>query len=454
MIFINDIKLLIVNEDKSYVHAISSAISNVARHIIQCNSIEKAVNEILSENFDFVITDFKFFNKDFSIKNLLEAYPKMEIIIVASKPSYSEGSISIHNGAKEYIDLKTEIDLLPIKIFNIYSEKMNKAKLKEKLLNHYLLESTSESYNKMLSHCEKVANTKANILLTGESGTGKEVAAKYIHLCSPRSTNSFVPINCSAFTETLLESELFGHEQGSFTGALKAKQGRFEYANNGTLFLDEVGDINLTTQVKLLRVLETKRVERLGSNIEKLIDFRLISATNKDLLCEVVNDKFREDFFYRISTIVINIPPLRERRNDLDKLIKFFLEKSQEENDIKINSIEPEAEKFLYSYDYPGNIRELKSIIDRMVILSVDGVITRDGIPILYNIKNRENNSCNQTYNFDKIMPFKDFKNQIESKYLTWVLSQTGGNVAEASRQLNISARQLFNKINEYNIKK
>nr|WP_209512623.1 sigma-54 dependent transcriptional regulator [Sedimentibacter acidaminivorans] len=352
------------------------------------------------------------------------------------------------------MDIKSELNSLPNKILNIFHEKKDKTKLREKLLNHYLLDSTSESYNKMLSHCEKVANTKANILLTGESGTGKEVAAKYIHLCSPRSTNSFVPVNCSAFTETLLESELFGHEQGSFTGALKSKQGRFEYANNGTLFLDEVGDINLTTQVKLLRVLETKKVERLGSNTERLIDFRLISATNKDLLCEVVNDKFREDFFYRISTIVINIPPLRERHDDLDKLIKFFLEKSQEENDIKIKYIEPEPEKFLYSYNYPGNIRELKSIIDRMVILSVDGNITKDGIPILYNIKNKENNFCKETSSFNKIINFKDFKIETESKYLEWVLSQTGGNVAEAARKLDISARQLFNKIKEYNIKK
>ncbi len=447
-------KILVANGDRTYINLVISAISNVTKNISQCNSIEKTFNESLDENYDFVITDYNFFNKDFTLRSIIEAYPKTEFIIVASKPSYSEGFLSIYNGARVYLDLKSELNNLPNKILDIFLEKKDKAKLKEKLLNHYLLESTSESYNKMLSHCEKVAKTKANILLTGESGTGKEVAAKYIHLCSPRSTNNFVPINCSAFTETLLESELFGHEQGSFTGAMKSKQGRFENANNGTLFLDEVGDINLTTQVKLLRVLETKKVERLGSNTERLIDFRLISATNKDLLCAVANDKFREDFFYRISTIVINIPPLRDRHDDLDKLIKFFLEKSQEENNIVIKHIEPEANNFLYSYDYPGNIRELKSIIDRMVILSVNGNITKDGIPILYNIKNKKNIFCKSTSDFDKIISFKDFKIESESKYLEWVLSQTGGNVAEAARKLDISARQLFNKIKEYNIKK
>lgn len=454
IIIINNIKILIINGEKYYINAVTNVLSKITKHVVATQSFEKAINELLDDNYDFVISDFNLFSKGFNIKNLLEAYPKTELIIVASSPSYSNGSVSIQSGAKDYIDLKGEINSLPYKILNIISEKNNNIKVKEDLLNNYLLDSTNESYNKMLSHCEKVAKSKANILLTGESGTGKEVAAKYIHLCSPRSTNSFVAVNCSAFTETLLESELFGHEQGSFTGAMKTKQGRFEYANNGTLFLDEVGDINLTTQVKLLRVLETKRVERLGSNLEKLIDFRLISATNKDLFTEIINRNFREDFFYRISSIVIHVPSLKERREDLKKLINYFLEKSQEENDIKINGIEHEAENFLYSYEYPGNIRELKSIIDRMVVLSVDGRITKDGIPILYNIRKKANELSHEKTNFDKVSTFKDFKNETESKYIRWVLEQTGGNVAEAARQLDISSRQLFNKINKYDIKK
>ncbi len=254
-----------------------------------------------------------------------------------------------------------------------------------------------------------------------------------------------------------MESELFGYEQGSFTGAVKSKQGKFELADNGTLFLDEVGEINLSTQVKLLRVLETKKVERLGSNKEKLIDFRLISATNKDLTNEVLANNFREDFFYRISSIVIRVPSLRERKEDLNELINFLLKKSQKENEIAINYIEPEAEKFLHSYDYPGNIRELKSIIDRMVVLSNDGVITKDGIPIMFDIRKKSNKSTYDIQDFtsyDKVITLQDFKNKAESEYLQWVLDQTGGNVAEASRQLSISSRQLFNKINKYDLKK
>lgn len=456
VIIIDDIKIMIINGEKDYIDAVTTVISRITKNIAAVQSLEKAMNILYDDDFDFVITDYNLFNKNHTLKNFLDFFSKIELIIVASKPSYSDGIYSIQSGAKEYIDLKGEITSLPYKILNILSEKKNKIKLKENLLNNYSLNSKNESYNKMLLHCEKVANSKANILLTGESGTGKEVAAKYIHLCSPRSNNSFVAVNCSAFTETLLESELFGHEQGAFTGASKSKEGRFEFANNGTLFLDEVGDINLTTQVKLLRVLETKKVERLGSNIEKSIDFRLISATNKDLLLEIINKNFREDFFYRISSIVIHVPSLKERKEDLENLINYFLEKSQEENGIKITNMDSEPKDFLYTYDYPGNIRELKSIIDRMVVLSTDGTITKDGIPILYNIKEKAEELPNEKTNnkFNEIITFKAFKSETESRYIQWVLEQTGGNVAEAARQLDISSRQLFNKIKEYGIKK
>ncbi len=455
-IMIKDIKLLLAGKDKYYVDTIISALLKLTDNVKYVYGIENAFNELSNQAYDFFITDFLLFNKDFTINNFADNFSQTDLIIVASAPSYNQESTALRSGAKEYIDIKSGIDFLSKILINLYNDKKDKIKFKEKLLSTYMMNSNDESYNKMLSQCEKVAKSKANILLIGESGTGKEVAAKYIHLCSNRSSNSFIAVNCSSFTETLLESELFGYEQGSFTGAVKSKQGKFELADNGTLFLDEVGEINLSTQVKLLRVLETKKVERLGSNKEKLIDFRLISATNKDLVNEVLTNNFREDFFYRISSIVIRVPPLRERREDMNELIQFFLKQSQKENEIIIKYIEPEAEKFLYSYDYPGNIREMKSIVDRMVVLSNDGIITKDGIPILFDIhkKSHINNSTKKFRNYEKIVPLQNFKHEVESEYLQWVLEQTGGNVAEAARQLGISSRQLFNKINEYNLKK
>lgn len=322
---------------------------------------------------------------------------------------------------------------------------------KRHLREEFHLDTKNKKFKQALDFCERVADTHASVLLTGESGCGKEVAAKYIHACGHRSNQNFVAVNCSAFTETLLESELFGHEQGSFTGASKARAGKFELSNHGTLFLDEIGDLSLTTQIKLLRSLETKQIERIGSNIKREIDFQLITATNQDLPSKILKREFREDFFYRISTIVIRIPSLRERKEDLPELIDFFVKKSQKENNITIHSLDSSVENFLMQYDYPGNIRELKNIIDRMVILSNHGVVTEEALPILYNIGNSQKQKSEN--NFSKILPWKEYKSESEKAYLKWVLEQLDGNVAEASRRLGLSSRQIFNKIQEYKLR-
>lgn len=322
---------------------------------------------------------------------------------------------------------------------------------KQELKEKFYLKSKSPAFLNALHFCEQVADSNTNVLLIGESGTGKEVAARYIHACSRRHENPFVAVNCSAYTETLLESELFGYEQGAFTGAVKSRIGRFELSDHGTLFADEVGDINMITQVKLLRAIETKVIERIGSNVPRSIEFRLLSATNKDLVAEVAAKRFREDFFYRISTIVIEIPPLRRRREDLEDLINFFLIQSQEENGKNIIRMEPEVSRFLMEYDYPGNVRELRNIIDRMVVLSEDGVITKSGLPILYNLKTGVPAAASKS-DFQRLVPWREFKRDSEREYLKWVLEQTGGNVTEAARALEMSSRQLFNKINEYGL--
>ena len=319
-----DIKILIAGNDMHYIETLSSVLFALTDSVKTVNGIDNAFNELSNFAYDFFITDYSLFDKDFSIKSFTGTFSHTDLIIAASSPAYSQESYAFRNGVKEYIDIKSGINYLPKILVNLFNDKNDKKKFKEKLLSTYMLNSKNEGYNKMLLQCEKVAKSKANVLLIGESGTGKEVAAKYIHLCSDRSSNSFTAVNCSSFTESLLESELFGFEQGSFTGAVKSKQGKFELADNGTLFLDEVGEIILTTQVKLLRVLETKKTERLGSNKERNIDFRLISATNKDLVNGVLTNTFREDFFYRISSIVIRVPPLRERREDMNELIQFF----------------------------------------------------------------------------------------------------------------------------------
>lgn len=323
---------------------------------------------------------------------------------------------------------------------------------KEGLQKSFFLQSKSKAYMEMLQNCEAVADTNVSVMILGESGTGKDVIARYIHACSDRSDRPFVVINCNAYPDTLLESELFGHEQGSFTGATRTRKGRFEQANTGTLFIDEIGDVSMTTQVKLLRAIETKQIERVGSNQLQQVEFRLLSATNKDPFIEVQAGRMREDFLYRISTVVVRVPSVRERYEDLPDLLHFFMEQAQKDFHRPIRGIQPKVQEFLFNYDYPGNMREMKNIIERMVVLSENGIITERGLPILYNVNNPVSKEPTKN-NFDKILAWKEFKQKSESAYLQWVLEQTGHNVTEAARRLGVSSRQLFNKIAEYKLR-
>lgn len=430
--------ILIICQDHDFIAKITSSLSNKAYNIAYCNSFKEALAKLSANKYTVLISDCAIWKENFPLEEL-EGYDK------------DFNLISMKKSAKDYKNL-------PMRLEEIFNNQDSKAIAKKQIFADYCFESQNSSFNKMLSSCEKVADSNANILIIGESGSGKEISAKYIHACSKRNRHPFMEVNCSAYSDTLLESELFGHEQGAFTGAIKSRDGKFLSANKGTLFLDEVGDISLSVQIKLLRTLETKKIERIGSDVSMQIDFRLISATNKDLTSEILINHFREDFFYRISTIVIQMPPLRERKEDYKKLINYFLKKSQVENNRQITQIEPDVQEFLYTYDYPGNIRELKNIIDRMVILSDNGVINSDCLPILHSIRKetfKESSSSSVAIpNFESIVSFQEFKRQSETEYLRWVLGKVDWNVAEAARKLNFSTRQLFNKINEYDLKR
>lgn len=317
--------------------------------------------------------------------------------------------------------------------------------------NNYYLSAKSPAFQQMLHMCEKVAKTNVNVLLIGESGSGKEIAARYIHQFSSRNKKTMITINCSSYTESLLESELFGHVEGSFTGAIKEKIGIIETSDNSTLFLDEIGDLSLVTQVKLLRTIENRKIQRVGTTKEVDVNFRMITATNINFEDAINSGRIREDFFYRISTIVIKVPPLRELKEDFDDMLHYFLKISEKEHNIKIHKIDPIVTNFLYNYDYPGNIRELKNILDRMVVLSENGVITEQGLPLLCSMS--VHNQKNSNTEFNEIIPLKLFKKNQEKIYLAWILKKFNFNVEQSSKAIEISSRQLFNKIKEYNLR-
>ncbi len=301
---------------------------------------------------------------------------------------------------------------------------------------------SNKEMDKIFNLLESVAETDSSVLITGESGTGKELAARAIHLNSPRSTGPFIALNCSAFAETLIESELFGHEKGAFTGAISTKVGRFELAHNGTLFVDEVGDISLPVQTKLLRVLETRQFERVGGNKSISMNVRIIAATNKDLLKEISEGRFREDLYYRINVINIHLPPLRDRMDDFPLLINHFIKKYNDKFSKMITHFSPDAYELLENYSWPGNIRELENVIEHCFVLCKCDVIRKEHLP------ERIKHSAKREPLLGK-NPIED----AERKMILDVLNKHNGNRTNAAKELNINPSTLWRKMKRLGIK-
>ncbi|KAB2908080.1 MAG: sigma 54-interacting transcriptional regulator [Ignavibacteriales bacterium] len=296
-----------------------------------------------------------------------------------------------------------------------------------------------------ISMLESVSQSDSTVLVTGESGTGKEVMARAIHLNCNRRLQPFVPVNCSAFVETLIESELFGHEAGAFTGAIKSKPGRFEIAGEGTLFLDEIGDLSPTVQVKLLRVLETREYERVGSNKTQTLNARIIAATNKDLLKEIAEGRFREDLYYRINVVSINLPPLRERMDDLPMLVTHFVEKFGEKFKKKIRQFSSSAFELLLEYDWPGNIRELENVVEHSFVLCPGEIIQTEHLPARLRAGSAGKFTKNQQ---DQVATLED----AEKEMIINTLKNHGGSRKKASEALGIDPSTLWRKMKKYEL--
>jgi transcriptional regulator with PAS, ATPase and Fis domain len=299
----------------------------------------------------------------------------------------------------------------------------------------------------------RVAKTSSSVIITGETGTGKELVAGAIHYNSKRASGPFVRVNCAALPEQLLESELFGYERGAFTGAEKLRIGRFEQANKGTIFLDEVADMSHYTQAKVLRVLQEKEFERLGSNESVKTDVRILSATNKDLLEQMEKGLFREDLYYRLNVVSIHLPPLRERGDDVQLLTQFFLKKYSAEVNHRINGVEPEAVKLLAGYHWPGNIRELENTIERAVVLADGERITRDDLKLIFAHRPHARSARNAEGNGQLILPEEGVDlDEVEKSFVVQALERSGYVQKEAAKLLNVSSRVLNYKIKQFGI--
>ncbi len=304
----------------------------------------------------------------------------------------------------------------------------------------------SKKMTEVYSTIDLVSQSRATVLLRGESGTGKELVAKAIHYASSRAQKAFVKVACAALPETLLESELFGHEKGAFTGAIASKKGRFELAHEGTLFLDEIGDVSPLIQVKLLRVLQEREFERVGSSETTRVDVRIIAATHKDLEKEVREGRFREDLYYRLNVVPVFLPALRERKEDIPLLVNSFLEKSCIENEKKIKKIDDEVWEHIMNYPWPGNVREIQNAIERAVVLCKDDVLQKEHFPFELQDKIRDIDPLTLIDDGSKL---SDIVNQVEERMIKSALNKTGGNKRKAAKDLGVTERILSYKISK-----
>ena len=386
----NEARVLIMDDEVQEQRRIGDFLLQRGYDVLAVGTVQDAVEAIKRERFDVFLTDCNIPGVD-ALRTSDEAHrinPDMAVIIMTAFGTIETAVKAIKAGAYDYLSKPVDLDQLVVLIGRI-SERQSlireNAELKERLRERYKFDeivSTSHAMEEVLNLAGRVAGSNATVLLRGGSGTGKELIAKAIHYSSPRAKYPLIKVNCAALPETLLESELFGHEKGAFTGATAKRVGRFEAADKGTLFLDEIGELTPGMQVKLLRVLQEREFERLGGNQTIKVDVRVIAATNRDIEQAVKEGKFREDLYYRLNVVPLAIPSLRERREDIPALLDHFIKKYGDENRKTISGMAAEARDLLMRYPYPGNVRELENIIERAVVLSKKGIITTADLPI------------------------------------------------------------------------
>ncbi len=449
--------ILIVDDEQAQRLILSGYLKQIGYSILESSTGTEALKIADNNIIDLVLSDFKM--PDMTgielLMKLKERNPETSVVIITAFGTIENAVKAMKEGADDYLTKPVNLDELDFIIKRISERQLliseNKY-LKEQLQEKHKINgivAQSASMENILNTALRVADSKATVLLRGESGTGKEVLAKSIHFSGIRKDKPFIAINCAALNENLLESELFGHEKGAFTGADKQRRGRFELADTGTLFLDEIGDLSISTQIKLLRVLQEEQFERVGGTQTISVDVRVITATNRNLEELIKQGKFREDLYYRINVVSISIPPLRERKEDVPPLIDFFISKYLCDTKKKKSGFSREAMDVLLKYNYPGNIRELENIVHHSIVLSRGEMILSTDLPT--SIKNLPFESQINLQNNNLTLPEQvDF---LEKKLVLNALKQTNNNQVQASKLLGISERNLRYRLEKWGLK-
>ncbi len=450
-------KILIAEDEKVQREFLRGFLEKEGFSVEAAANGREALQKLERQFFDITLLDYKMPELDGlqTLKELRRLYPDLPVVMMTAYGTEKTAVASMKEGAVDYLTKPIDFEELLLIIQKeiehstlIRENKELRAKLQERYTFHNIVYG-SPKMEEVMGLVARVAPSQATVLIRGESGTGKELIANAIHYASPRSKKPLVKVNCSAIPETLLESELFGHEKGAFTGAEKRRIGRFEEADGGTIFLDEIGDLSPGTQIKLLRVLQEKEFQRLGSNISLKTDVRVTAATHRNLEGLLKEGPFREDLYYRLNVISILLPPLRERREDIPLLIDYFLKKYSEENQKSISDLSKEARALFLRYPYPGNVRELENLIERAVVLCRGEVITTQDLP--FHLREEKSERLWDTFKKGKRLPVS--LEEIERDLILKALHQHQGVQTKAAESLGISERVLRYKMKKYGIR-
>jgi DNA-binding NtrC family response regulator len=441
--------VLVVDDEKNIREGLGRALELDGYEVLLAANGREGWSLVGEDEVDLIITDLRMpeLSGEELLRKVAAAYPTVPVIILTGHGTIEAAVQATRDGAYDFLTKPVDLERLSHLVKRALSGR-------ELVLQHRMLQSElerqsqfekiigkSSEMKKVFELVRQVAPSRVSVLITGESGVGKERIADAIHYNSPRKDKSFIKVHCAALSETLLESELFGHEKGAFTGAYARKRGRFELAHLGTLFLDEIGEISQSVQIKLLRVLEEKRFERVGGEETIEVDVRIVSATNKDLKEEIAKGRFREDLFYRLNVVNIEIPPLRDRKDDIPLLVAAFMKEFAAENGKDIQGIDQKARLALHSYQWPGNVRELRNCIESAVVMSKDSILTVDDLP--------PGIAADQEQDFVRIAADTTLENA-ERELIRFTLAQKGGNKSRTADALGIGRKTLHRKIQEY----
>ena len=446
--------ILIIDDEKNIREGLSASLEMEGYNTVLAENGKVGLELFAKGDIDLVITDLRMpeVTGEQVMQKILSENPGVPVIVLTGHGSIDSAVDAMRLGAYDFLTKPLNLDRLTLIVKRALQGR--ELTLQHRLLQEELQElqgkkvfesiiGKSSQMQKVFDMIKRVADSKASVLITGESGVGKELIANAIHNLSSRKDKPMIRVHCAALTETLLESELFGHEKGAFSGAVARKRGRFELANGGTIFLDEIGEINQNVQIKLLRVLQEKKFERVGGEETIDVDVRVVAATNKNLLDEIKNGNFREDLYYRLNVVHIEVPPLRERKEDIPLLVAEFIKTYAKENSKEIEGLDNKTRSILYNFDWPGNIRQLKNCIESAVVMCQGKIITVDDLPPGIVSSNE-----NETIKIPLGIPMEE----AEKIIITENLAYFKGNKSKTADVLQIGRKTLHRKLEEYNL--